>query len=660
MDITRNLTQSEDFKFQAPSGEPLSYEGDVWRLNGKSYMGEFTGTSHSGLQTYEGSMWNGLLNGELKISFDGIMSTTKQVVEMHNGKIHGDYTRLEDGEVTFSANLRHNRLTVAEKGKNNTLTEIDNTMDKVFRYLNIPGVKNPFTTNFPYSAPDKEVASPEVNLKATPEEELGPDALENPAQTEQAEVVVKKQPKERDFPDEVLDKYSDEYIRGGTITITDEDGKQKLVKFNLDWNGYYHDVEFYPYDSLDIHVSQVELDEESISIGKEDVSLYDLYDALEERYGENIEIQTIQKKQLFDNKYQTPGSNTDIITGKKLSETQLTNNFYQGNDKYSQDNEYMALGMRKIAPRGWTLFDDVFDQGETTGQKTNKEKVEDAKANDTDGNTTHLGSYTIAEQRGRLETNVYLQETQDLSNTKAGDDIEDVRFLDQKGFEAMIRDESHLMVPHHLELLIELAIKDKLPKFMRQAIINVWPEVELAKDGKNQQEITFDHLQIPDHESDMFRGYISSSYKNESRLKEIKASNDASQKRYDEEKAKQTQEQFLLSDDGNTVSVVVLGEIKMVSSFNGAFDTFPNKKRTTMTASEFKEMHKCLPEPMSQSTKDMIEARRVGGGAEEIEMGAYQTIGEIMKNILNTASGAKLPEKKTTPKPPSPTKPQIG
>ena len=87
---------------------------------------------------------------------------------------------------------------------------------------------------------------------------------------------------------------------------------------------------------------------------------------------------------------------------------------------------------------------------------------------------------------------------------------------------------------------------------------------------------------------------------------------------------------FLLSDDGNTVHILNKGEVEHRQGFNGSFAMYPDQEITDMPAAEFEKEYKYLPDPMSKETADMIEARRVGGGSEEIYIGAFRDFKKVM------------------------------
>ena len=78
----------EDYKFKTEDGVELSYKDDAWRtdFSDQEFSGNFTGTSHHGQITYEGSMAKGMIQGGLEIE-NSIFSDSAQqhTLEINDG-----------------------------------------------------------------------------------------------------------------------------------------------------------------------------------------------------------------------------------------------------------------------------------------------------------------------------------------------------------------------------------------------------------------------------------------------------------------------------------------------------------------------------------------------------------------------------------------------
>lgn len=292
-----------------------------------------------------------------------------------------------------------------------------------------------------------------------------------------------------------------------------------------------------------------------------------------------IDTKLVPRKFKFENQKTTDM----ILSGKNLSEQQIKDHFYENNGEYSNDKEYLTLGYRKFAPAGWAFFGGMVEPHQDAWENMTEELKEEAQLKLEDLTTTELGEFQKREVRGTIVTTVYSQTSKDLSTVKPGDDIEDVLFIDKQGLSHFLINNAKLIVPHHLELLKELADQAKLPDFINEAVIGKPKTLQSLLDMTAPSSIN-----------------------------------------------------ALLINAGKSVSIL-LDASTTISSFNG---TSSETATITFPASEFKEIFMNLPEPLSEEQNKMIQARRVSGGAGEIYTGAHQQFKTPMPKNNNTISSA--------------------
>jgi ADP-ribose pyrophosphatase YjhB (NUDIX family) len=243
--------------------------------------------------------------------------------------------------------------------------------------------------------------------------------------------------------------YNPENIKTGNI-VTKLDGKDAILDF------------FVGYDEI----TYKDRNGRYVPSSRYDSNWQSIDEVIKDEYGSNAEIKSVPEKYIFDNQ-----STTDIIlTGNGLSSDQIAMSYHTQNNSYDSSIEHLVLGYRKYAPAGWAFFGGMVEQGETSITNMEKEINEEASIDLSEVQTTELGTFNKSEIRGSISTTVYHQVGNSLEGVKSGDDIEKLLFLNTKGLTYFLKNESHLMVPHHLELLQELSDKNLLPEFIQNAV----------------------------------------------------------------------------------------------------------------------------------------------------------------------------------------------
>lgn len=243
--------------------------------------------------------------------------------------------------------------------------------------------------------------------------------------------------------------YNPENIKTGNI-VTKLDGKDAILDFFVG----YDEITYKDRNGRYAPSSRYNSNWQSVD------------EVIKAEYGSNTDIKSVPEKYIFNNQ-----ATTDIIlTGKGLSYDQIVMNYYNQNDSYDSSAEHLVLGYRKHAPAGWAFFGGMVEQGETSIANMEKEINEEASIDPSKVQTTELGTFNKSEIRGSISTTVYHQIAGSLEGVKSGDDIEQLLFLNTEGLTHFLKNESHLIVPHHLELLQELSDKNLLPEFIQNAV----------------------------------------------------------------------------------------------------------------------------------------------------------------------------------------------